>query len=117
MIDQKYVSLRDLLKFYTKKQMAFAFLLDFYFFIITGGALIVVFVNIIPMMIRFIVPGLVLLYSTLVLLSYIGKHFFTEVLQSYVKTEHIHYQALKTILTLVYAVLILLVMGVIFYLI
>ncbi len=114
---EQYNSIKSLFHFYTSLEFAKALFVDFYFFAITGGVVIVVFVNIIPMMVRFLVPGLILLYVVLILLSYLGKKYFVEVLLSYKETEYIDFQNIKYLLTLIYAVIIMAVMTIVFVLI
>ena len=114
---EQYNSIKSLFLFYSFKQFLKALIVDFYFFVITGGVAVIVFINIIPMMVRFLVPGLILLYVVLVLLSYLAKTYFVETLLTYKKTEYIHFQNIKYLLTMIYSVVIMAVMTIVFVLI
>lgn len=115
MNNEQYKNPKALLLFYSKKQIVKAFIVDLYFFIITGGIFIVSFVNIIPMMIRYLIPGLITLYFVLVFISFLGKSFFVETLESYKESKkYIDYLQIKYILTMIYAIIIMAVMIIIF---
>lgn len=112
---EQYKNPKDLLLFYSKQQLLKACIIDLYFFLITGGIFIVTFINIIPMMIRYLVPGLITLYFVLVFISFLGKSFFVETLESYKESKkHIDYLQIKYILTMIYALIIMAVMVIIF---
>lgn len=115
MNNEQYTRVKDLFLFYTKKQLLKALLVDLYFFIITGGIFIISFINIIPMMIRYLVPGIITLYFILILISFIGKRFFVEVLESYKESsKHLNYTNIKYILTMIYALIIMAIMITVF---
>lgn len=109
--------LKDLLKYYTKKELLDAVLIDLIFFFLTGGTMIIIFVNIIFMAVRFFTPFYFALYTLLILFNYIGKKYFIETLKNYKTVSNLDYKQIRLMMTIVYSIIILITQIIIFILI
>ena len=105
---------RDLLKHYTKKELFDAFLVDLLFFVLSAGTIIIIFVNIVFMMVRFFTPLYILLYAILVLLTYHAKKYFIETLKNKRDIQTLDYKQIKYILVIIYSIVIILIQVIIF---
>lgn len=117
MNDIEYKDIKSLFRFYTKSELLKAFLIDLFVFFMIGGVFLVVFANIIPMLLRFLVHGIIILYVLLLLTSYYSKRYFVETLKNYKDVPYINYKQITFLLTMIYAIVIMIATIVIFTLI
>lgn len=109
--------LRDLRKYYTKKQLFDAVLTDLVFFLLMALPTIILFVNIVFMVVRFFTTMYVVLYGLLVIYTFISKKFFFETLDNYKDVLSLDKTQLKYILVMIYSIVILFIQFLIFTLI
>ena len=110
----EYKDIKSLFRFYKKSELLKAFLIDTFVLIMIGGVFIVIFANIIPMIIRFLVPAITLLYVLLSLTAYYSKRFFVESLKNYKDVKYINYKQISLLLTIITSIIIMIVTIVIF---
>ena len=112
----EYKTFADLKRFVRTKDIVKALVLDGAVFLMLGGSVVIIFLNIIFMMIRYLLPGLTILYIILVGISFYTKKYFEESLQNTKDLQYMNFKNIRYILTIFYSIFILICMVIIFLL-